>query len=282
MAKQLSMGQVSSILMLHQSGHSNRQIAKLLGVHRETVAKYLAGRREPAKPDHRARSGPASACEPFREIIVAKLEEGLSGQRVYQDLCDEEDGFSASYSSLRRFVARLRRVRELPVRRIETPAGEEAQVDFGTGAWVAGTDGKRRRPWVFRIVLSHSRKAYSEAVWKQSTESFIACLENAFAHFGGVPRRLVIDNLKAAVARSDWYDPEIHPKLQSFARHYGTAFLPTKPYTPRHKDYASSCTSLVRSRAFPGNRRGSESLIPWCLIGRCWPGGSYRHSFLSL
>lgn len=51
---------------------------------------------------------------------------------------------------------------------------------------------------------------------------------------------------------------------------------------PFSKDYASSCTSLVRSRAFSGNRRGSESLIPRCLIGRCWPGGSYRHSFLSL
>ena len=70
----------------------------------------------------------------------------------------------------------------------------------------------------------------SEAVWRQSTESFITCLENAFRHFGGCPKRLVIDNLKAAVARADWYDPEIHPRLQSFARHYGTVILPTKPY----------------------------------------------------
>src|ERR1039458_981015 len=86
------------------------------------------------------------------------------------------------------------------------PVGE----DFGTGAPVRMADGKVRRPWVFRIVLSYSRKAYSEAVWRQSTESFITCLENAFRHFGGVPKRLVIDNLKAAVARADWYDPEIH------------------------------------------------------------------------
>ena len=179
-----SVGQINSILTLHQSGHPNRRIAELLGVHRETVAKYLADQPVPAKPDHRARPGPTSDCEPFLEVIVAKLEQGLTGQRIYQDLCDEEEGFSASYSSVRRFLVGLRETRELPMRRIETPAGEEAQVDFGTGAWVTDGDGKRRRPWIFRIVLSHSRKAYSEAVWKQSSESFIACLENAFVHFG--------------------------------------------------------------------------------------------------
>ena len=48
-------------------------------------------------------------------------------------------------------------------------------------------DGRRRRPWVFRVVLSHSRKAYSEAVWRQTTEAFLQCLENAFHQFGGAP-----------------------------------------------------------------------------------------------
>src|SRR5690606_40499771 len=121
-----------------------------------------------------------------------------------------------------------------------TAPGEEAQVDFGTAAPVIDQAGKKRRPWMFRIVLSHSRKGYSEAVWHQSTDNFMAALENAFNHFGGVPKRLVIDNLKAAVKQADWYDPEIHPKLQSFAAHYGTAFVPTKPYTPEHKGKVES------------------------------------------
>ena len=272
MARQLSMGQINSILTLHQSGHSNRKIAQLLGVHRETVAKYVersqAGQGVPAKPDHRAPPGPTSACEPFREIILSKLEQGLDGQRIYQDLRDEEQGFTASYSSVRRFLAKLAQRNELPVRRIETPAGEEAQVDFGTAAPVIGTDGKRRRPWIFRIVLSHSRKAYSEVVWRQSTEAFLSCLENAFAHFGGVPKRLVIDNLKAAVARADWYDPEVHPKLQSFARHYGTAFLPTKPYTPQHKGKVESGVKYVKRNALAGRTFGSlaeqnDFLLDW-------------------
>jgi transposase len=78
---------------------------------------------------------------------------------------------------------------------------------------------------------------------RQTTEQFLRCIENAFCHFGGVTRTLVIDNLKAAVIRADWYDPELNPKIQAFCEHYGTTVLPTRPYTPRHKDHASSCTS---------------------------------------
>ena len=62
-------------------------------------------------------------------------------------------------------------------------------------------------------MLSHSRKAYSEAVFRQSTDDFIRCLENAFHHFGGVPKTLVIDNLKAAVTKADWFDPDLNPKI---------------------------------------------------------------------
>ena len=85
------------------------------------------------------------------------------------------------------------------------------------------------------VVLSHSRKAYSEVVFRQTTENLIRCLENAFWHFGGVPKTLVPDNLKAAVLKADWYDPDLNPKLRSFCEHYGTVLLPTKPRTPRHK-----------------------------------------------
>ena len=66
--------------------------------------------------------------------------------------------------------------------------------------------------------------------------AFLKCgIENAFRALGGVPRTLVIDNLKAAVKNADWFDPDINPKVVEFARHYGTVILPTKPYTPRHK-----------------------------------------------
>src|SRR5437763_806412 len=81
-------------------------------------------------------------------------------------------------------------------------------------------DGKRSGSWVLRVVLSHSRKGYSEAVARQTTDEFLRCLENAFNHFGGVPRTLVIDNLRAAVKRADWFDPELCPRVSAFAQHY--------------------------------------------------------------
>ncbi|MBL8829809.1 MAG: transposase [Planctomycetaceae bacterium] len=82
-------------------------------------------------------------------------------------------------------------------------ASDEAQVDFGTGAPIVSADGKRRKTNVFRIVLAYSRKDYSEATYTQTTDDFLRALENAFRHFGGVPKTLVIDNLKAAVSHPD-------------------------------------------------------------------------------
>lgn len=273
MANQLSMAKLNAIWTLHQSGHSNRKIAKLLGIDRGSVGKYVRQLQnqpnaptgsEPIGPHP---PGPASACQPFSEVIRGKLEQGLSARRIFQDLRDDH-GYGGSYYSVRRFVGKLQEKLPLPVRRIETAAGEEAQIDFGTGAPVIDAEGKIRRPWLFRIVLSHSRKGYSEVVWRQTSDNFIAALENAFHHFGGVPQRLVIDNLKAAVARADWYDPEVHPKLQSFAKHYGTVFVPTKPYTPQHKGKIESGVKYAKNNALKGHQFKSladqnDHLLEW-------------------
>jgi hypothetical protein len=142
---------------------------------------------------------------------------------------------------------------ELPFRRMECAPGQELQVDFGQGAWVI-ENGKRRRPHLFRGVLSHSRKAYSEAVWQQTSESFIRCLENTFRHFGGVTATVVIDNLKAGVIQADWYDPELNPKLEEFARHYGTVILPTKPAMPRHKGKVEAGVKFAQNNAVHGRK----------------------------
>jgi len=146
-------------------------------------------------PDPQPRgSGRASGCEPWRDQIRAKCDLGLTAQRVYQDLVADH-GFVGTYYCVRRFVRRLEVAHDLPFRRIECDPGDEAQVDFGTGAPVVGPDGKRRKTHVLRVVLSHSRKGYSEAVHRQTTDDFLRCLEGAFRHFGGVPRRLILDNL---------------------------------------------------------------------------------------
>ena len=198
----------------------------------------------------------ASTCQPWREVIQAKLNQNLSAQRIWQDL-KAETGAPVSYYSVRRYVRKLLATQPLPFRRMECGPGQEAQVDFGTGAPVIGLDGRRRRTYVFRIVLSHSRKAYSEAVFHQTTEDFLRCLENAFSHFGGVPQTLVLDNLKAAVQQADWFDPELNPQVQSFCTHYGIVALPTKPYTPRHKGKVERGIDYVQDNALKGRQFAS-------------------------
>ncbi|QOJ02889.1 MAG: transposase [Planctomycetia bacterium] len=123
------------------------------------------------------------------------LKRGLTAQRIWQDLRTDH-GFAESYQSVQRFVRRLRTARPLPFRRMECEPGAEAQIDFGTGAVIVPVDlsqpnGKtrRRKTHVLRVLLSHSRKAYSEVVYRQTTEEFIRCIENAFHHFGARPRR---------------------------------------------------------------------------------------------
>jgi len=272
MANQLKMDKVQAIQALQQRGWSNRKIARELGIHRSTVASHVAPK--PAKvaigsdgsesdSDPRSRSG----CEPYREIILEKLKAGLSAQRIHQDLISEHE-FPHAYNSVKRYVQRLRGGNELPFRRIECEPGEEAQVDFGQAAPVIDEQGKRRRPHLLRVVLSHSRKGYSEAIDRQTTENFVRCLENAFWHFGGVPRTLVIDNLRAAVKKADWFDPELNPKVRSFADHYGTVFLPTRVRTPRHKgkvergvDYAQE--NALRGRKFTSLAEQNEHLWQW-------------------
>jgi transposase len=251
MANLLKMALIESIFTLHERGWSARRIARELGIHRETVARHLQQGPVESKPaiapigseasesDSKPaiapigseasaveskpanapigsdgvgkRIGRPSECEPYRALIVSWLGQGLTAQRIYQDLVGEH-GFRGSYYSVRRFVGRLEGQTKVPMRRMECGPGEEVQVDFGTGAPIVSSDGGRRRPHVFRIVLSHSRKGYSEVVPRQTTEAFLRCLENAFIHFGGVPQRVVLDNLRAAVTRPIGSTPVSTPR----------------------------------------------------------------------
>jgi transposase len=283
MANHIKMDKIAAITCLRRRGWAKARIARELGVHRETVTRYIEQVGTDSKPTLNppagnfqnqqnlplGNSGPKSACEPFREVIAAKSEADLSGKRIWQDLVAEH-GFTAGYDSVKRFVARLRKASRPPFRRMESEPGQEAQVDFGKGAPVVAPHASqanqanslssptlpaavsRRRTHVLRITLSCSRKGYSESVFAQSTDNFIMCLENSFAHFGGVPATIVVDNLRAAVSKADWFDPELNPKVESFCRHYGTVILPAKPYTPRHKGKIERGIGYVQGNALKG------------------------------
>jgi transposase len=210
MANQLKMANIDAILALHLRQWSIRRIAKELGLHRDTVARHIQAHQQPPKqagaplgadapcgeakqatpegaPFGSKQATPAGApigsaapaagrycqtslCEPWQQIILDKLQLGLTAQRVFQDLVSEH-GFTGKYHSVRRFVRRLGHSQPLPFRRMECEPGEEVQVDFGAGIAIRQADGKRRRTHVFRIVLSHSRKGYSEVVYQRPSAS---------------------------------------------------------------------------------------------------------------
>ena len=213
MSNVLKVSHQEAIRSLHEKGWSQRRIARELGINGRTVRRYIRGQskcstistpgsseesnskctsistpgsesvvgRQPTVSivDHLGRK---SRCEPFEAAIDSKMEAGLSAQRIYQDLV-QANGFLGSYQSVKRFVRRLKQRQPMRVWRIECQPGEEMQVDFGLGAPIEHDDGKMRRSWVLRAVLSYSRKGYSEAVMRQDTESFLRCLENAIASF---------------------------------------------------------------------------------------------------
>ena len=196
--------------------------------------------------------GRKSACYPFHDQIISKLEEGLSGKRIWQDL-HYEGGHTISYDSIKRYIRLLNTRTPLPFRRMECDPGQECQVDFGSGWW-ADENGKRRRTHVFRITLSYSRKSYCELIRRQTTEAFLRCLENSFYYFGGSPETIVLDNFKGAVTTPDWYDPELNPKLIAFSEYYGITFLPTKAYRPELKGKVESSVKYVKNNALKGKK----------------------------
>src|SRR6266480_2105454 len=261
MANILQVHEREAILTLAAQGWAIRRIARELKIHRHTIQRYVQQSKEDSKCtiSTAGKVGRKSVCSPHRKLIEEKAGQGLSAQRIYQDLKIEAQ-FTGSYESVKRLVRQLRKADPARVWRIEVSPGEEAQVDFGVGAPIISSDGTRRRSWVFRIVLSFSRKAYSEAVLHQDTETFIRCLENAFRHFGGVTQTVNLDNLKAAVLKFDFADPQLNPKLLEFARHYGTVIMPCLPRTPEHKGKVENSVAYVKGNALAG--RTFDSLAP--------------------
>lgn len=271
MSNQLKMDKIEAIRNLARQRWSQRRIARELGIHRSAVSRAL---REAEAADGSKRAIPItgkapgrdSKCEPFRAQIEAKLGLGLDAKRIHQDL-RAEHAFDGSYPSVQRFVKSLRQSEPRRVWRMEVEPGEELQIDYGTMALIEGEDGRLRRAQLLRATLSYSRRSYSEAMLRQDCESFIRALENALRHFGGVPLRLCPDNLKAAVSKADWHDPEINPKLLSFAEHYGVAVMPTRPYAPQHKGKVESGVKALKrelkGRRFPSIAKLSGHIQAW-------------------
>lgn len=208
---------------------------------------------DPSKPEDQICS--KSKAFDYHDQIQKKLSVGQNAKSIYQDLVTERD-FSGSYDSIKRYVRKLKNNAPKLYARLETPAGEEAQVDFGKGAATL-KNGRYQRPWLFVMTLSCSRKSYQEAVWNQDVESFIRCHEHAFGHFGGVTKTVKLDNLKSAVLKAHLYEPELNPLYLAFAKHYQLVPLPCKVATPQHKGKVESNIDYVQDNALKGKKFNS-------------------------
>ena len=205
------------------------------------------------------RSPSASACEPFREVIVEALARGRNAMAIWQDLVDDH-GFRSRYASVRRFVATLRGEQRPEARVvIETAPGEEAQVDYGDGPMVRDkASGKYRRTRLFVMTLGYSRKAVRLIVPRSSTQVWAECHERAFRRLGGATRWVVLDNLREGVITPDVYDPTLNPLYRDVLKHYGVVALPCRVRDPDRKGKVEAGVAHAQKTPLKGLRFESQ------------------------
>lgn len=269
--ERLHMNEIRELIYRFRKGEGNRTISRTLQMSKNTVKKYRRvaseqGFLDTAKPLPsleelgKALISPTcprhmrSTVEPYEEIVRDYIRQELEMQAILQRL-RENHGYTGSYSSVRRFVQRIHPKEPEAVCRVETAPGDEAQVDFGSaGLQWDPQQGKTRKAWVFVMTLSWSRHQYAEFVFDQRIATWLHCHERAFAWFDGVPKRVVIDNLKAGVLQADIHDPVLGEPYRRLAQHYGFCIAPNRPRTPQHKGKVESGIHYVKRNFLAGQR----------------------------
>lgn len=285
--ERLAVAQITDILYRLRKGQSERAIARDLHTSREAIRRYhvfarkhhyleeghplsaevtLAAVLGPPPPP----PGKPSRLLAFHSVIEELLENGVEKRAIYQRLVDSH-GFDGSYSALCRYALQIRpKAKDITIR-IETAPGEQAQVDFGSvGKMKDPKDGKPRSAYAFVMTLSYSRHMYVEFVFDQTIATWISCHRNAFQFFGGCPKEIVVDNLKAAVIQHALEDPILCEAYRKMSRHYGFLIHPCRPRTPQHKGKVENGVhyvqrNLVASSEFHDLRDANEKALHWCL-----------------
>jgi transposase/5S rRNA maturation endonuclease (ribonuclease M5) len=282
----------ATIRTLLGKGISHRQINRTTGVDRKTIRKYdrldslpsSQGDFPPKSPTtHEVATGlenesgqnppprppaPAvkklpkharSACEPHREWIEEQVRLGRNATAIYQDLV-ERFGFNNKYNSVKRFVRGLKKRDPRQYDRLEFVPGEEAQVDYGTGAPTLHSSGKYRRPRLFVMTLKYSARAFRKVVWKSSKETWCRLHEQAFRYFGGCTQYVTLDNLKEGVIKPDIYDPELNSLYAAVLEHYNVVADPARVADPNRKGTVENAVKHTQETALKGRRFDSIEL----------------------
>ncbi len=287
---------IVEILTHWHAGRNKAEVARSLGVDRGTVAKYTAKAEAegylpggepltaerwsqlvhgwfPELVDPRERSLTHERIDAHRDVIEQMLASSTA-TTVHQRLRDEH-GLDVSVTSFRRYLWRelpeqnLRKIATPP--RPEVPPGEEAQIDYGyLGSWFDPIAGRRRRVWAFVMVLAASRHMFVRPVLTMDQRTWTACHIEAFEYFGGVPRRLVSDNLKTGVIKADIYDPKLNRSYGELAAHYGCLVDPARAVKPKDKPRVERQMPYVRDSMWSGREwlgvpEMRAGALAWCI-----------------
>ena len=199
-----------------QKGLRAAQIARELGLDERTVRRKLESKQFlPRKAVQRT-----SKLDPFKGSVVRMLESyQYSAKQIFQRV--REEGFTGGYTAVKKFVRKVRPKREKAYLTLAFAPGECAQVDWGSYGTIQVGETTRRLSF-FVMVLCYSRQMYVEFTVSQTMEHFLACHLNAFRAFGGVPARIMIDNLKSGVLKhAPGEAPVYNPRYLDFARQTG-------------------------------------------------------------
>lgn len=277
--ERIDMHRLQDLVRMHREGAGCREIARFLKMSPNTERKYRRALDEaglldgdpseiipfdvlkqtvltqipPSKPPQET-----STVEPWRSKIEKLYRRTRSPQAIWDKLRLEDPKFKGSLPAVKRMCARIRAEQgpraEDVVIPVDTGPGEVAQVDFGyVGKLFDPLTGKVRKAYAFVMVLGFSRLMYVDLVFDQKVETWLKLHVDAFEYFGGVPKTVVPDNLKAAVVRcffgfSD--KPELNRSYRELARHYGFMIDPTPPYAPEKKGKVESAVKYVKRNFF--------------------------------
>jgi len=277
---------VTEILVHWHAGRSLSEMSQSLGVDRKTLRKYVApavaagiipgsgpARSEqewaqlvrewfPELADTRLRQVTWPAISEHHDYIVAQLKAGVRMSTIHQRLLDER-GLAASVASFRRYVAanipeEMRRSQVVVWNPRPAEAGEQAQIDYGQlGRWLDPLTGKLRTVWAFVMVLACSRHMFVRPVLVMDQRAWTECHVAAFEFFGGIPARLVPDNLKTGVDKPDLYDPKLNRSYSELAAHYGCLIDPARALKPRDKARVERPMPYVRDSFWRGREFAS-------------------------
>lgn len=230
-----------------RQGLTIAQTARALGLDRRTVAAWLARERfEPRRSRPRG-----SVLDPFKPRITRLLDtHPYSAVQIFQRL--REEGYGGGLTTVRDYVRRIRLPQRPVYLKLHFAPGECAQIDWGTQGSVA-VGNTRRRLSFFVMVLAFSRQMFVEFTVSQTMEHFLACHEHALAAIGGVPSKIMVDNLKSAVLqRLAGTAPVFNPRYLDFARHHGFEIVPCNVGRGNEKGRVESGVGYVKKNFLHG------------------------------